>query len=515
MVEILGHLCKFLENGECAAFVKYDPPGPTISKRESEYNKKMMNQISAERWDEEADVVVIGAGFAGMAAAIEAGNAGASVVILEKMNGWGGNSIISDGMMAAAGTRAQKEAGIEDSPERMQEDLLRAGNYLNHPDLVRTLTERSNETFQWTIDHLGVKYKDRVDQMGGHSVPRSYTTYNHSGSAILKKMLARLKELGVEIQKRSYLREFLKDERGRVHGVVVRDGHAWPRPDSGTVKRIRARRAAVLASGGFANDIGFRSIQDPRLTEAVDSTNKPSTTGEALRAALNIGAAPVQLSRIQLGPWTSPDEVMCGVGPDFSTYITFPYGVMIHPATGKRFVNEMTDRKERSDAILRIGRPCIGIADAECVALSGRPIDHCLKKGVVKEFAGLEELARAYGLPVDALAETVTRFNGFVERSRDEEFGKPILSGAGPLIHPPFYGIRLWPKIHHTMGGVHIDVNARVMGLDRKPIPGLYAAGEVTGGVHGACRMGSCAITDCLVFGRIAGRNAALGTLIR
>ncbi len=275
-----------------------------------------------------------------------------------------------------------------------------------------------------------------------------------------------------------------------------------------TIKRIRAGKAVVLASGGFANDIGFRSIQDPRLTEAVDSTNKPSTTGEALRTALRIGAAPVQLSRIQLGPWTSPDEAMCGVGPDFSTYIAFPYGVMIHPASGERFVNEMADRKERADAILRIGRPCIGIADAEGVAVSGYGIDHCLKKGVVKAFSTLAELARAYGLPVDALAGTVARFNGFVEKKRDEAFGKPILSDAAPLIHPPFYGIRLWPKIHHTMGGVHIDVQARVMDLEGKPIPGLYAAGEVAGGVHGACRMGSCAITDCLVFGRIAGRNA-------
>jgi succinate dehydrogenase/fumarate reductase flavoprotein subunit len=132
-----------------------------------------------------------------------------------------------------------------------------------------------------------------------------------------------------------------------------------------------------------------------------------------------------------------------------------------------------------------------------------------LKKGVIKKFDNLEELAASYGIPPDELEATVLKFNDFVEKGIDEQFEKPILPDAAPLAQAPYYAIRLWPKVHFTMGGVQIDVEARVINLDGEPISGLYAAGEVTGGVHGACRLGSCAITECLVFGRIAGRNAA------
>jgi succinate dehydrogenase/fumarate reductase flavoprotein subunit len=128
---------------------------------------------------------------------------------------------------------------------------------------------------------------------------------------------------------------------------------------------------------------------------------------------------------------------------------------------------------------------------------------------VVRGFDRLEELAAAYDLPLEALRATIETYNGYVERGADGDFGKPILSNAKPLAHPPYYAIRLWPKVHHTMGGIQINTQAQVIGLDHQPIPGLYAAGEVTGGVHGACRLGSCAVTECLVIGRIAGRSAA------
>jgi succinate dehydrogenase/fumarate reductase flavoprotein subunit len=143
------------------------------------------------------------------------------------------------------------------------------------------------------------------------------------------------------------------------------------------------------------------------------------------------------------------------------------------------------------------------------VKAQGWDIGRALKKGVVRKFNSLEELAAAYEIPLDELEATIDRFNGYVKKGTDEDHGKPILPDAAPLAVPPYYAIRLWPKVHFTMGGVQIDTRARVIDVDGKPIPGLYAAGEVTGGVHGACRLGSCAITECLVMGRIAGRNAA------
>jgi flavocytochrome c len=217
---------------------------------------------------------------------------------------------------------------------------------------------------------------------------------------------------------------------------------------------------------------------------------------------------PVHLSWIQLGPWASPDEKGYGIGPDFASYIAFPYGIMVNPETGKRFVNELADRKIRSDAILQVGQPCIGIADEEGIKASGYRIDHCLKKGVVKKFNRIHEIADDYCIPVDSLKNTIEQFSAYVEHRFDKDFDKPILSNAKPLKYPPYFCIRLWPKVHHTMGGVLINSKAQVLDLSLQPMKGFYAAGEVTGGIHGASRLGSCAIIDCLVFGRIAGRNA-------
>ena len=452
--------------------------------------------------------MIIGSGFAGLAAAIEAGNAGASVIILEKMKGRGGNSIISDGLVAAAGSTLQIEQGIKDTPGNMFDDMLKAGLGLNHPELVQLLVEKSAATLQWTIEELGVRYQQKVTQLGGHSRPRSHTTSTQSGSIIIRQMLAKIKSQGMTVRSRAYFEKFIQDSSGAITGVQIREGYQFPDAKSGSAKLIRTAKAVVLATGGFANDVAFRSVQDPRLDGEIDSTNKRATTAEALKEALRIGAAPVHLSWIQLGPWASPDERMYGFGPLFASYVAMPYGIMVDPATGKRFVNELADRKIRADAILDSGKPCIGIADSQGVQSSGQKIDRCLKHNVVKSFDDLTQLAENYGIPETTLKETVEEYNEYVIQKQDKAFEKPILEGVRPLVQAPFYGIRLWPKVHHTMGGVRINTKAQVINLDGQPIEGLYAAGEATGGVHGACRLGSCAITDCLVFGRTAGKNA-------
>jgi flavocytochrome c len=469
----------------------------------------MAQKVNAQKWDEEKDIIVIGSGFAGLAAAIEAKNAGCSVIVLEKMKGYGGNSTISDGVMAAAGTAMQADRGIEDSPQLMYADMIKAGLGLNHPELVRTLTEKSAESFQWTVDYLGVKYLERVDQFGGHSVARGYTTHNRSGSAIIKQLLLKLKVLKVPVRTKVFLQNILKDSDGRVCGVRVREGYTYPDENSGALKTIKARKAVILTTGGFANDLDFRTSQDPRLDRDIMTTNKYSTTGEALREAIRISAMPVHLSWIQMGPWACPDEKGYGIGPDFASYIAFMYGILIDPATGKRIANELADRKTRADAILEKRHPCLVFADEKGVEVSGYRIEHCLKKGVVKKFEQVDAVADYYKIPAPAFKDTLEKFNRYVEKGIDEAFGKPILPNAKPLTHPPYYCMRVWPKVHHTMGGILINDNAQVLDLSKQPLKGFYAAGEVTGGVHGASRLSCCAITDCLVFGRIAGRNAA------
>ena len=461
------------------------------------------------KWDEELDVVVIGSGFAGLAAAIEAHNTGSSVIVLEKMAVPGGNSIINGGLIAAAGSPLQEKNGVKDTPEQMYKDMLKAGRGLCHPALTRMVAEKSNEMVQWTIDYLGVEYRDKLNRLGGHSVGRTYRTANSSGSDIVKKQLSKLKELGVELRKKCLLTKIFRDADGRVKGVEIRQGYKFPNAETGIVKCLKAKKAVVLATGGFGRDIYFRTIQDPRLHEDTDSTNQPGATAEGLLSALDIGATPVQISWIQLGPWACADTKGYGYADKFSNPCVFQRGIMVDPVTGTRFVNELADRKVRADAIMANGHPAVGIADSEGAANYPLSLDLILKPGYLKKFDTLDELAAAFKMPAAELKDTVEKFNRSVAKGLDEDVGKPITKKTRPLVKAPFYAIRMWPKVHHCMGGIQIDTEARAIGLDRKPIKGLYSAGEVTGGVHGAVRLGSNAIIDCLVFGRIAGKNAA------
>lgn len=459
-------------------------------------------------WDEEKDVIVIGSGLAGLSAAIEADRAGASVVVLEKMNLTGGNTRISDGGVAAPNNELQKKQGIADSPELFYQDMKRAGLGLNHPDLVRIVAEQATGAVEWTRS-LGVRYQDRLDRFGGHSVARCLTTASHSGVDFIKAQCRVLQQRGVEIRTRTVLTQLHTDPRGAVTGVEIRSGYRFPDPESGTTKHIRARRAVILATGGFGRDVRFRRLQNPDLDASVGSTNHRGATAEGLVSALKLSAAPVHLSWIQLGPWGCVDEKGYGRGGRFASYSVYPGGILVDPATGGRIVNEWADRRRRSDAIFKAGHPCVGIVDASGAQRDAESLEKCLKRHRVKAFAALPDLAAAFEMPQGQLEKTVENYNRMVREGRQDSFGKPLAHNATPLVQAPFYAIRLWPKVHYTPGGVGINARAQVIDYNQQPIPRLFAAGEVCGGVHGASRLGSCALTECIVFGRIAGRHAA------
>jgi flavocytochrome c len=464
-----------------------------------------------KKWDETYDVVVIGSGFAGLAAAIEAKNNGAKdVAVLEKMPVHGGNSIINGGDFCAPDTKLQKENGVQDSPELMLKDMLKAGLYLNHPVLAGIVAYNAKDALEWSESYLGVKYAPRLNFHGGHSVKRAHSTINASGSELVNKELAKARELGVKVQTRTKMVKFLANKEGRIVGMEVRKGYRFPNEDSGKTAFIKARKAVVLSSGGFSQDIALRQIHDPRLTDKLFSTNQPGATGEALLAACLSGAMDVQMDWIQLGPWTSPDEKGFGHVPGFCERLV-GYGPMINPKTGKRFIKETGNRKERADAIILVGDPVIIMGDSYAVPkqVSPNALQKGLENGAIKKFDTLEDLAKAYNMPVSVFLDEIKRWNSFVEKKKDDDFDCMIFKDAKPTVTAPFYAARLWPKVHHTMGGLVIDKNAQVVGFDLKPVKGLYAAGEVTGGVHGAVRLGGVAMADCLVFGRIAGKNAA------
>lgn len=458
---------------------------------------------------EETDIAIIGSGAAGLSAAIEAKEAGASVIVLEKRPVTGGNTRLADGGLAGAGNFLQKERGVEDSAAQFFADIRKAGLGLNHPRLVRIVAEQSAGAIDWTRHRLGVDYLDRLDRFGGHSVARCVTIRNFSGRDLVKALVAAATSAGVDIRTRAALAGFHTDSDGAVAGLQVHIGGHPKKGEPGERRSIRVRRGVVLATGGFGNDVGFRSLQNPQLDESVGTTNHPGATAEAMIAALKLHAVPVHLSWIQTGPWSCADEPGYGVGARFASYGVYMAGILVDPATGRRIVDEWADRRTRSDAIFETGHPCVGIADARAAAAEADAFRHAVSQGKIRVFDNLTDLSSAYDMPPDRLEATVAEYNRNVERGTRDEFGKPLETGATPLDQPPFSAIRLWPKVHYTPGGIAIDETARVLDLDRRPIPGLFAAGEVCGGIHGASRLGSVALPECIVFGRIAGRSAA------
>ena len=476
------------------------------------------------KFDEEYDVVIIGSGFAGLAAGLSAAKKGNKVLIIEKMGRIGGNSVINGGGMAVPVNPVQAKTGIKDSKELFIEDCLKAGLGLNHPELLETLANRAMESFNFLVD-CGVQFKmDHCAHFGGHSVARSMLTTNDSGSGYIQPMLEKFEKTdGCKLVRRTKFDDFVVDESGKVVGVAVREEYKFDdklynddlENTSGTKKTIKANKGVVLAAGGFCRDKAFRKLQDPRIPDNVDSTNHAGATAGVLLKAFELGAYPVQVDWIQFGPWASPDEKGFGTAPILTQQGTFKYGIAVDVRTGKRFMNELADRKTRADAEFKILRSApdkfpITFADTKMAfkELSEDVINKGMSSGkVVGECASLDEIASKYGVPADALKETVKKYNEGVKAKKDE-FGKQEsalfeINEAGP-----FYVIRLSPKPHHTMGGLKINEKAQVISSKTgKPIPGLYAAGEITGGTHGASRLGTVAITDCIVFGMIAGEN--------
>ena len=470
-----------------------------------------------QKWDEVVDVIVIGSGFAGLAAAIEARKAGAKVVVLEKMPTPGGNSIINGGILTATGCPQQLKHGIKDSVDLLAQDILVAGAYLNDPAKVRVLAEHALSNYEWTVKELGVEYNlDAIGQEGGHSVPRYVFTKNGSGSGIVRKELDKCKELGVEVRLRAYVEHIIRDDKGRVVGLEVREGYRFPKKDSGKVKFIAARKGVVLCYGGFSADVKFRQMHDPKLTDKFSTTNQPGATGELWRETYNIGCAQIQNDWIQCGPWSNPKEKGMGIGWTFTQSAAAEYGLWVN-TKGQRFVNELANRKVRADAIMveqANGKKCFAICNEPNVQplKKQRPgfLEKMLERKIVEKYDSLEALAKAAGIKADALKAQVEEFNKVVKAKADPVWSRYINNDQVPLVEGPWYVCELQPKVHHCMGGLVTDDNCEVLDVrSDKPIGHLFAAGEATGGVHGAVRLGSVAILDCLVFGRLAGQKVA------
>ena len=475
-------------------------------------------RASTTQWNESYDLVIIGSGFAGLAAGIEARRQGIErVVIFEKMPYFGGNSAINGGLFAAPGTPLQEKEGVTDSVDIMVQDQVLSGRGVAHEDLLRHVASNAADALQM-CQEAGAEFHPYLQQLGGHSVPRTYQTTVSCGAGITQPLYKKCKELGVVLRNRCRFDNFIQDDSGRVVGVTISTRYYYDREVSeGETINVQATRGVLVATGGFSQNIALRTAQDPTLTAEVTSTNMPGATGEAMLAMFRLGAVPVHLAYIQSGPWASPDEGGFGYVSNYSIY-NFPHSVAINRATGRRFMDEIADRKTRADAELANrdaeGNPLPPILITSYSHAKEHPnAAKVLKYGVGWKFDDLASISEEFQVPLEPLTAQIAEYNEYVREGEDKQFGKSMEKAKGKFIEAPYMVVRLWPKVHYCQGGVEVNTRAEVIdSTSREPIPGLYAAGEVTGGVHGVSRLGSCSIPECMVMGITAARSAAGGT---
>ncbi len=490
-------------------------------------NTNLFAQEESIKWDEEWDIVVVGSGFAGSAALCQGIELQAKTLMIDKMPVLGGNSAINGGAFAIVGSPQQQERGIEDSYELYVKDIYKAGLGLNQKELVEVIAKNGFEAYKFTTQR-GVVYRDNLGHFGGHSVPRTiWPTINSGGKITIPLQEYALKK-GATIRTKVILDDLIFDKKGKkVIGIKVRENYKFKfdpnfneeNNKTGVTKYYKINGGVVMATGGFSYDVNFRQKLDSQLTPDLDCTNHYGATAYSLKMMMKHNVKTKDLAWIQMGPWGSPDEKGFGIAPVFAIP-AFAYGVMVDARTGKRFVNELADRKIRAEAILKIHKNTDGslthpIVFCDSVGATGTRKENVYRgihKKVIHKFDTLEELAKFYNIPIEGLKKTVEDYNRYVKNGKDEEMNKPFFKLRNKFVpdisKPPYYAFRAIPKVHHTMGGIAIDTKARVLDKNENPIEGLFAAGEAVGGPHGASRLGSCAIPDCLVFGRIAAQSA-------
>ncbi|MBR6029792.1 MAG: flavocytochrome c [Clostridia bacterium] len=447
-------------------------------------------EVVKEEKSLETGIVIVGAGGAGMAAAIMARQAGVDFIILEKMPYVGGNTTKATGGMNAAETHYQKEQGIEDSVELFAADTMAGGHNLNDPELVQTLAEKSAEAIDW-LDTIGAELP-KISFSGGASTNRIHAPADGSavGNFLVDKFYAKLSELGVEVMLNTQATELIVED-GKIAGVKAEGPDALYTINS---------KAVILATGGFGANLDMIAEYRPDLRGTV-TTNAPGATGDGIVMAQAVGAALVDIEQIQLHPTVEQTTSM------LITESVRGDGAILVNQGGKRFTNELLTRDAVSAAELAQEGQYAYIIFDQHLRDNLKAIEKYVTNGLTVQADTIEGLAEQLNIDPATLAQTLADWNAAVAAQNDAEFGRTTGMNAD-LTVAPYYAIQIAPGIHHTMGGVKINTSAEVISTEGQPIPGLFAAGEVTGGVHGGNRLGGNAVADIVIFGRIAAESA-------
>ena len=508
----------------------------------SDLVSKNTSTTKAKDIEETVDVVVVGAGGAGMTAAITATDAGKKVIVVESQPIAGGNSVRSTGGMNAAKTPYQDKnefkeaAGVEktlataaekfadnatitalaatvksqwdayqanpqgyfDSVELMELDTMIGGKGKNNPELVKALAENSADAIEW-LASIGAEVKN-VGAFGGASVKRIHRPVNADGKVTaVGAYIVPILEKNLQDRNVQFLFDTTANE------IIMKDGKAVgikATGKDGNKVTINAK-SVVIATGGFGANAEMVEKYKPEL-KGFATTNAEGAQGQGIDMATAAGAATVDMDQIQIHPTVHIEEdgnahlITEGLRGD---------GAILVNAEGKRFYDEVSTRDKVSAAIIAQPEKSAWLVVDQSMVDKSAVIAGYIKSGYTVTGATYEELAKAMGVDETTFVSTMNTWNQAVEAKSDAEFNRT--SFANPLTAAPYYAIKITPAVHHTMGGIVINPKAEVLNEKGEVISGLFAAGEVTGGVHGANRLGGNAVADFTVFGRIAGQSAA------
>ena len=439
----------------------------------------------------EAPVVIVGAGGAGLAAAVKLGQLGTSCIVIEKMPQAGGNTARSGAAYNAVDPELQGAQGIEDSIELHIQQTYEGGDKVGDLALITTLCENALDSIHWLQD-LGIEFQPSVTAVIGAMYPRTHYPLHSVGSDFTTPLEQIAKDMGQEIILNMRATEFIVTD-GRVTGVRAVD------TVSGTPYEFNAEKGVILASGGFAADVERCRSYNDRIPADIRTSNQPGATGDGIDMAVAIGADTNGIEYIQMLP----------IGGN--TVSTAIENQIFVNDNGERFVREDGRRDVMSYGVLdQPGQHMHMICDARVArdSITGGNADDKVAAGQIFRADTLEELAAQIGVDPAGLVATVEAFNKEITEGAPDPFGREVFDHT--IEEAPFYASNTQtPILHHTMGGVRIDAETHVIDTEGNIIPGLYAAGEVCGGVHGANRLGGNALADIFVFGRIAAENAA------
>jgi fumarate reductase flavoprotein subunit len=470
--------------------------------------EKHMSKENSVAIPSEVDLVVAGGGLAGHCAALEAAEHGATVVLLEKREIYGGSTVQSSGSFAFAGTQAQRDAGIDDSPDKITQDIVSASGGLADPALVDLYVTRQADTYAWLKEH-GVNFHP-VTLSSNQGVPRTHATDPWQLMQALHERVRAHER--ISYLNKTAIRSLMTSATARVEGVKVeRDGDEHS---------IRARRGVVLATGGFSRNAELIFKFAPQLKSAMKHGGT-GNTGDGLLLAWKLGADFLDTAYINgtfgISLNNYPDTRIENADEAVLKLAIYRGGIAVN-LNAERFADESISYK-------KLGELCLaqpqGVAfqvwDQNIMDLSvpnpnSTDFKSAYEKGLVRSANDLESLAKRVGLDPVRFTRTVLRYNADVKEGRDTVFGRTNLGkGYGKLValeRAPFYIYPCTTAVLSTYCGLRVNRDMQLLDVFGKPLAGLFAAGEIVGGFHGSGYMSGSSLAKSAIFGRVAAGSA-------